>query len=202
MSAFARTATPRAIPAGAGEATVRTPSRWIAGWDFEPGDPLVTAATLTSADGAAIGTWVAGDRPIVLPANAAIRITSPIHVRIERRAATDYEKPFTARRSILRIKSVADPPMRRVWIERADCGTPRTSRRADLLAIRPLLPVGASARLWLERPGAPQAILGWFRDADARYPRTYWLARATDLPPESRLQSDGSCSVELTLATR
>jgi hypothetical protein len=193
---------PLAIPPSASQATVRLASRWIGGWDFVPGDPLVTSATLTSADGAAIGTWAAGDRPVMLPADAGLRIASPIHVRLERRKAADYEKPFTARRSVLRVTPLAKPPGRRVWVEEAACGTPRTGRSATLLAVRPMLADGGSARIWLERPGAPRTIVGWFRDADTRYARAYWLARSTDLPPESRVQSDTPCRVELTLATR
>jgi hypothetical protein len=201
-AAFRRTSTAVPIPPGETTATVPIPATWITGWDFEPGDPLVTSAALTSADGASIGTWVAGDPPVELPAAMAIRAASPIRVRLERRAAADYEKPFTARRSLLRVMPLADPPERRVWVEEAACGAPRTARNAALLAVRPLLAAGASARMWLERPGAPRVIVGWFRDTDPRYPRAYWLARATDLPPESRVQADAPCRVELTLAAR
>ena len=201
-SAFRRKSTPVTIRASATAATVGTPSPWIAGWHFEPGDPLVTSATMSSADGAPIGTWVAGDGPFTLPAEAAITVTLPLRITVQRRTAADYEKPFTPKRSVLRVIALAEAPKRRVWVERAACGAPRTGRNAALLGVRPLLASGTSVRLWLERPGAPRTIVGWFRDADARYPRTYWLARAADLPPESRLQADAACELELTLATR
>jgi hypothetical protein len=197
--AFGRSSTPLTIPPSASQATVGVSAGWIAGWNFEPGDPLVTSATFTSNGGAAIGTWVAGDGPVVLPANAGMRVVSPIRVRIERRKAADYEKPFTPKRSLLRVMTLTQAAARRVWVEEAACGAPRTGRNAAVLAVRPLLGAGASARVWLERPGAPRTIIGWFRDADARYPRAYWLAQATDLPPESRVQADASCRVELTL---
>lgn len=190
------------IPAAASTASIDLGTAWISSWDFEPGDPLVTAATFTSVDGAPIGTWVAGDVPVRLPVTAAVRVASPVQVRIERRKAADYEKPFTAQRSVLRIVSPAEPPHRAVWVEETACGMPRTGRNATLLAVRPLLEAGASAKIWLERPGAPRAIVGWFRDADVRYPRTYWLARETELPPESRVQADAPCRVEMTLASR
>ena len=198
-SAFARNSIAVSIPASASQATLRAPANWIAGWHFEPGDPLVTSATFTSNDGAAIGTWVAGDGPTVLPAPAGMRVVSPIRVRIERRAAADYEKPVTAKRSVLRVLPLPKAPVRRVWVEEAVCGAPRTGRTATLLAVRPLLGANASARIWLETPGAPRGIVGWFRDADPRYPRAYWLARPSDLPPESRLQADVPCRLELTL---
>jgi hypothetical protein len=75
-------------------------------------------------------------------------------------------------------------------------------RAADVLAVRPLLASGASARVWLERPGSPRTIVGWFREFAPLYPRTYWLARAVDVAPESRVQSDTPCAIELTLAAR
>jgi mono/diheme cytochrome c family protein len=187
------------VPAAGAEGSVRTSLRWIAGWDFEPGDPLITTATLTSADGTPIATWVAGDAPVELPPGTGLHLTSPIHVQVQRRRAADYEAPSPARPSTLKLLPLSAPPDRRVWIEETACGTPRAGRAADLLAVRPLLANGGSARLWLERPGAPQIIVGWFRDADARYPRTFWLARPAELTPESRLASDDGCMAELTL---
>lgn len=190
------------IPPSASDATVRVPARWVAGWSFEPGDPLITSATFTSADGTPIGTWVSGDGPVRLPAGAGLVVKSPLHVAVQRRPRADYEKPSAPKRSVLRILPLAEAPKRRVRVEPAPCGTPRTGRTVDLLAVRPLLTGGASARVWLERPGAPRTIVGWFRDYDPRYPRTYWLARTADLPPESRVQADAPCGVELTLVTR
>ena len=189
------------IPASASEASVRTSVRWIGGWDFEPGDPLITAATFTSHDGTPIATWVAGDAPVRLPAGTGLRVLSPIHVELQRRTATDYEKPAPPKRSTLRLLARPAAPKRRVWVEETTCGTPRTVHGAQLLAVRPLLADHDSARLWLERPGAPQVIVGWFRDADARYRRTFWLTRPADLTPESRVASDRGCLVELTLVT-
>jgi mono/diheme cytochrome c family protein len=200
--AFRRGATAIAIPASASQTQVGSPSRWIAGWDFAPGDPLITAATFTSGDDAPIGTWVAGDAPVRLPADTGIRITSPIRVKIQRRAATDYEQPVAAKQSLLLLMPSGVVPQRRIWVERTACGVPRTGRTATLIAVRPLLEDGGAARLWLERPGAPRTILGWFRDYESRYPRTYWLARAAELSPESRVQGDGPCTIEVTLAAR
>jgi hypothetical protein len=201
-AAFRQRATALRIPAVATTAAVAVQSGWIAAWDFEPGDPLVTSATIASAGGAAIGTWVAGDGPVTLPAGAGIAVTSPIRITLQRRKVADYEKPYVPKGSVLRVVPLTEAPKRRVWLEQSACGAPRTRPNADLLAVRPLLAAGASARLWLERPGAPRVIVGWFRDTDARYPRAYWLARPADLPPESRVLSDAPCSVELTLASR
>jgi hypothetical protein len=174
-------------------------ARWIAGWSFEPGDPLITSATFVSADGTPIGTWVAGDAAVRLPVNAGMRVVSPVRVQIQRRRRLDYEKPAAQKRSVLRLLPLAAAPKRRVWTEEAACGAPRTGRGADLIAVRPLLADGASARIWLERPGAPRTIVGWFRDGEALYRRTYWLARPAALLPESRVQADAACAIELTL---
>lgn len=200
--AFRRSAMALAIPASAPQAQVSSPAHWIAGWDFTPGDPLITAATFTSGDGAPIGTWVAGDTPVRLPSDAGIGITSPIHVQIQRRTATDYEKAAAGRNSVLHLMPIGRVPQRRVWVERTACGTPRTGKTASLIAVRPLLEENASARLWLERPGAQRTIVGWFRNYESHYPRTYWLARPAELSPESRLQADAPCTIEMTLAAR
>lgn len=202
VSPFSEKASAASVPPAAADAAVPATSQWIAGWNFEPGDPLITSVTLTSASGAPIGTWVAGDMPVQLPANSGVHIVSPIHVQIHRRAIADYEKPFTPRPSVLRLLPRVAPPLRRVWVEPAFCGAARTGAAADLLAVRPLLAAGGSARLWLERPGAPRTVVGWFRDYETLYPRAYWLARPEELSPESRLAGDSACTVELTLASR
>ncbi len=201
-SAFRRKSTPLSLPAAAAAATLRVTPRWIGGWDFQPGDSLITSATLTSADGAPIGTWVAGDGPVQLSDDAGLRVVPPIHVRVQRRAAAAYEQPFTQKRSRLWLLPRATAPTRRIWVEEVSCGAPRTGRAADLLAVRPLAADGTSARVWIERPGSPRTIVGWFRNIEALYPRTYWLARAADLPVESRVEADSACRVELTLAAR
>jgi hypothetical protein len=200
-AAFNRLATPLTVPAAATEATLRTPVQWVGGWDFTPGDPLITSATFTSIDGTPIGTWVAGDLPVRLPAGAGIRIAPPIHVELQRRPAADYETAAPAKRSTLQLLSLPAAPARRVWVEQTTCGTPRVGRAVELLAVRPLLADHDSQQLWLERPGAPQRIVGWFRDADVHYRRTFWLARPAELNTESRLASDRGCIVEVTLAT-
>jgi len=86
-----------------------------------------------------------------------------------------------------------------VSVEEAQCSgaSPRTG---SVLAIRPVLDRGGSARLWLQRPGAPASVLGWFRDFDPSFARSYWLARPLDLSPDARIQSDSTCKVELTVA--
>jgi hypothetical protein len=187
------------VPAGATEAAARVATRWISGWSFEPGEPLITSASFTLADGTLVGNWVAGDPAVTLPSNSAIRITSSLRVVLQRRAPADYEQPFKARPSVLRVVTRAKAPARRAWVERVGCGTPWTGRPAQVLAIRPMLEDGAAARIWIERGGAPKTVVGWFRDFDTRFPRTYWLARPADLSTEARLSSSEPCEALLTL---
>ena len=187
------------IPAGAAEATGRVRGRWISGWSFEPGDPLITSATFSLADETVVGNWVAGDPAVTLPSNSGIRISSPLRVRIERRAPADFEQPYKPRASVLRLAFRAKAPLRRVWTEQVSCNAPRTGRAAELLAVRPMLDGGGAARVWLERAGAPKTVVGWFRDFDARFPLTYWLARPADLPVDARLHADASCNLQLTV---
>lgn len=187
------------VAASASEGGGRVAAGWVSGWSFEPGDPLITAATFSLADGTVVGSWVAGDSPVTLPANSAIRIPSQLRVRLQRRAPTDYEQSYKARASVLRLVTRAKAPARRAWVERVNCGRAWPGRPAELLAVRPILEEGASARIWLERGGAPKTIVGWFRDFDPRFPRTYWLARPADLPVDARLQSDAPCQLQLIL---
>ena len=190
------------VPAGAAEAASPFAARWIAGWSFEPGDPLITSAAFSLADGTIVGNWVAGDDAVTLPRTSAMRISSPVRVQLQRRPRADYEQPFDARPSVLRLITRAKAPVRLVWTEQVTCGTPRMGRAADLIGVRPILADGGAARIWLERTGAPGVVVGWFRNFASRYPRTYWLARPADLSPESRLQADAPCQLHLTLASR
>jgi hypothetical protein len=190
---------PFRVAASASEASVRVAARWVSGWSFEPGDPLITSAMFSLADGTSIGTWVAGDDAVTLPQTSAIRVTSPLRIRLQRREPTDYEQPYKARASVLRLVTRTKPPLRRAWTEQVPCGAPRTGRAADLIAIRPLLPDQGAARIWLERPGAPRTIVGWFREFDSRFPRTYWLSRPADFPIDARLQGDAPCQLQLTV---
>jgi hypothetical protein len=186
------------IPAGKNEAVAQMPAQWVSGWSFEPGDPLITEAVIRS-DSGVIGNWVAGDTDVRLPAGSAVRVSGRVQVDLRRRRATDYEQSFKARRSVLRFTTREEPPARRVWTELVSCGTPRAARSVELLAVRPLLDDQGAARVWLERAGAPKTIVGWFRDFDPNFPRTYWLARPVDLPIEARLQADAPCQLQLTL---
>jgi hypothetical protein len=166
---------------------------------------LITSATFSLADGAIVGNWVAGDEAVTLPPNSAIRITSPLRVSLQRRPPADYEEPYKARASVLRLvmltEVLAEAAPRRVWTEQVSCGSPWTGRPAQLLAISLLLEDGGSARIWLERVGAPKTIVGWFRDFDPRFPRTYWLTRPADVSTEARLASGERCEALLTLTS-
>jgi hypothetical protein len=187
------------IPAGKNEAVARVRAQWVSAWSFEPGDPLITSATFTLADGTVVGSWVAGDAPVTLPANSAIRIPSSLRVVLQRRVPADYEQPYKARASVLRVVTRAKAPARRTWVERVSCGSAWTGRPAQVLAIRPMIEDGGAARIWIERGGAPKTIVGWFRDFDTRFPRTYWLARPADFSTEARMSSSERCEAMLTL---
>lgn len=176
---------------------------WIAGWSFEPGDPRITSATFSSAAGG-IGTWVAGDPPVVLPAGSGVRVSGAIQINLHRRPAADFEVDAALQPSVLRLR-VAGPPARTVWQEEVGCNIPRQAvdptdtASVSVLAVRPMLDASASARIWLQRPGAPATIVGWFRDFEPAFSRTYWLARPLEFSPDARLQSDARCTIQLTL---
>ena len=177
--------------------TAGTQAQWITGWTFAPGDPLITAAVV-SVDGVTIATWVAGDRPTTLPAGMGFRSGRRIRVDVRRRAATEYERAFVPRHSVLTLLTENELPLRRAWTEQVACGALRSGPPAELLAVRPLLD-REDAQLSIARAGAPASIVGWIRAFDPLYPRTYWLLRPVELSPDARLVSDGPCRVELTL---
>jgi len=186
------------VPPGASAASAPARRRWISAWSFDPGDPLITSATISS-DAGVIGTWVAGDPVVSLPAGSGMRVSGRLHLDVQRREAADFERPFTPKPSVLSLWPLPVPPARSAWTERVVCGASRTGLPAELIAVRPIMPDGGSARIWLERLGAPRTVIGWFREIESRYARAYWLARPADLPVEARLQSDGRCELEITL---
>ncbi len=198
------------IAADAATATVRTRTGWITGWDFAPGDPLITSATFTSADGAPIGAWTAGDRAVKLPRGSAMRIVSPVRVDVRRRGRKDYETAFTPRPSALRFSWWTQPqgrppraPSRRVWTQRMTCGGTFGPAEVSIIGVRPQLAGGAAAEIGLERMGgAPPALVGWFRNFDPDYPRIYWLAAPIDFASSARLASDAPCEVDVVLSAR
>jgi hypothetical protein len=190
--------------------TLHIPGGWITGWTFVPGDPLITSATFTSADGSTIGAWTAGDRTVLLPSGYAIRVVSPVHVDIRRRQRTSYEAPFTRRESSVRFLRLPytgeqpEPiPWRRLRIERLACGDTIGPGEETLIGIRPTLAAGANVQVTVERIGGAQPVLlGWFRGFDLNYPRIYWLDRPLDFVANARLTSDAPCQLDLVLSSR
>jgi hypothetical protein len=175
------------------------PARWVTGWTFEPGEPLVTSATFSLSDGTLVGAWVAGDGPVALPPDTAIEVAGRLRIALHRRARTDYERPYTERPSVLRLATRTAPPRDRVWTERGECRTIAGRANARAIAIRPLLERGHSSKVAVERIGGPSVIVGWFRDFDPAYPRTYWLRRPLEFGPDARLTSDGPCHAALVM---
>jgi hypothetical protein len=193
-----------------GSMVARVRNGWITGWTFVPGDPLITSATFTSADGSPLGAWVAGDRPARLPPGSAMRVASPIHVEIQRREATSYETAFTPRASTLQFSGLPPAtdksrrtPARRVRIEHVACGGTLGPAEASIIGVRPRLAAGAAAHVSVERIGGAQPVLlGWFRDFDPRYARIYWLARPLDFAANARVTSDAPCDLDVFLSAR
>jgi hypothetical protein len=128
-----------------------------------------------------------------------MRVSGQVQVQIQRRARADFEAPVAPRASVLRLTVSPADPERLVWTEQLACGAART-RPGTLIGVRPILPSGGAARVWMQRPGAPATVVGWFRNFDRQYARTYWLARPLDLSIDARLQADAPCQLQLTLA--
>jgi hypothetical protein len=73
-----------------------------------------------------------------------------------------------------------------------------------LLALTPQLEEHASAGFTVVLPDRRREIIAWIRDFEREFQETYWLQTPLDLPRGSRLvaETDGECSVTLTMATR
>jgi len=193
---------PIVLPAGVAELIRPIGRRWLTGWDFQPGDPLITSATLSLADGTPIGNWVAGDRALVLPADSGIRLSGRLRVALHRRARADYEHDYVERPSVLRLATVITAPEYRMWTVEGACASIAGTPAAQALAVRPALTAGGSVQIALDRLGAASALLGWFRGFDPAFNRTYWFQRPLDFGPDARLSSDGPCSAALVLRAR
>ena len=193
---------PIVLPAGVAELSRPIGSRWVTGWDFQPGDPLITSATLSMADGTPIGKWVAGDRAVVLPPETGIRMSGRLRVALRRRAPADFEQAYTDRPSVLRLTTAEEPPVYRVWTVEGECASLAGTSNTQALAIRPSLRPGGSVQIALDRIGAASTLIGWFRDFDPAYERTYWLRRPLEFGPDARLTSDGPCSAAVMLKAR
>ena len=184
---------------GVAELTRPIGRRWVTGWDFQPGDPLITSATLSLSDGTSIGNWVAGDRAVVLPPETGIRASGRLRVTLRRRARADFEHDYTDRPSVLRLRTAVEPPAYRVWTMEGECASLAGTSAAQALAIRPSLRAGGSVQIALDRIGAASTLVGWFRDFDPAYERTYWLRRPLEFGPDARLTSDAPCSAAVVL---
>ena len=187
------------LPPGTAEAVRRIGARWITGWEVDPGEPLIASATFSTADGTVVGDWVAGDGPVTLPANSAVDVSGRLRIVVRRRPRADYERAYEERPSMLRVVTRSTPPRYRIWTERGACGSIAGAPDAEAIAVRPLLAEGASAKIAVERIGARPILLGWFRDFERAYPRTYWLQRPVEFGPDARLTSDGVCTAALVL---
>jgi len=198
------------IPAGALAALVSVRGGWATGWEFLPGDSLVTSATFRSADDGVIGTWTAGDRAVRLPAGSAVRVVSPVTVEIWRRHPAAYEAITRTAPSVLRFTWLLPTeerpkavPAHRVWTDHLACGASLGPAQASIIGVRPVLTAGRDAQISVERMGGAQPeLLGWFRNFDPMYTRTYWLQRPIDFAANARLTSDTPCEVDLILTGR
>ncbi len=95
-------------------------------------------------------------------------------------------------------RGMASPPASREVA--LPCGDQPVTGR--LLAVRPRLADGGSARIAAFLPDGRREIVAWIRDYDTEFPVAYWLRRPIDFPPGSRLavRSDTECSVIVSLA--
>jgi mono/diheme cytochrome c family protein len=189
------------VPPGAAQAMAGVPAHWVSGWSFEPGDPLIVSATISS-DAGVVGTWVAGDGAVTLPAGTAMRVRGKMRADVQRRPPADFEQPFSPRRSVLRLAIQEAAPERRAWTQTSSCAAAQGTGAARVIAVRPVLGAGQAARIAIARTGAPATIVGWFRSFDPSYPRTYWLSRPVEFGADARLTADAPCEVSLTLTSR
>jgi hypothetical protein len=130
--------------------------------------------SLSSFEIALIASWADGGSPRTLPG------VTPAPAR----EAAAMKTP-TQRRSVTVACAAAPLPPGR------------------LLALRPILPKGTSARISLTQADGTEEPLIWVRDFDPAFTETYWLRTPVTVSRGMRMLADtNGCSIELTYLNR
>lgn len=174
--------------------------RWIAGWEFRPGDASpVMAATITIGR-AVLGTWTPGDVAVVWPQGVAHRLPADVPIRITARYRDVHSSVVDHSRLAVRLTR---HPRRDVAHIRLTHGSHRLPGAVDVLAVRPTLSSGDALQVTARLPDGAVQVLLVIDKYDADAPVTYQFRIPVPLPAGTRIdvQSfDRACHVTLDYA--
>jgi hypothetical protein len=180
-------------------ATGLAEDRWIAGWEFRPGNrSVIEQAVLRVAPGTLLGEWTPPEGPIVYPSGIAQRLPAGSRLRLELR----YRKSATPQTDQSGVALYfGRRPRREIQHRSVPCGTSVIDRDIDALAITPNLPAaGESIEIVARRPDRTVEGLCVVRRYEPGYPITYRFRNNVRLPRGTSLQlrsSSPACAADL-----
>jgi hypothetical protein len=199
---------PAVTVSGATVQTISLPTtlagdRWIAGWEFYPGNRALVEEAVFSIQGAVIGSWTPFDTHIAYPGGMADRlpkgadVTVAIHYRKSAEPQTD--------RSALTLDLIPGP-QREVKHRILRCGAHPIDQDVDVIAVTPR-PAAAGDSMEIAASGPrigvePLSVLSRFRP---EYAVTYRLRVPMRLRAGTRLDvrsSSDACVATLDYVTR
>jgi hypothetical protein len=173
--------------------TTLTSDRWIAGWEFQPGNrSILERAEVFLAPGIPIGTWTAPDGVVIYAPGVAQRLPAGSRLILElhyRKSST----PQTDRSGVAFY--FGERPRQEVYHRQLPCGVTTVDREMDVLAVAPRADGGESVEIVARHAdGRVEPLVVVPRYAPA-YPSTYRFQHVT------RLRHDSAIDVRSTAPT-
>jgi hypothetical protein len=173
--------------------------RWIAGWEFMPGNrSIIEQAAVSIAPSTLIGTWTPGDSAVAYPTGVAQRLPAGARVVLElhyRKSAT----PQTDRSGV--TFHFGARPRHELRHRVLPCGASEIDRDIEALALTPRVPdAGASIEVVARRVDGSVEALSVVPRYQPAYPIAYRFRNPVPLRHGSEVDvrsSSPDCSAEL-----
>jgi hypothetical protein len=168
---------------------LRTPGRWLSGFDLRPGAGAVVHCAALYVDTSLLGTWVPGQKPVAWPQGVARRLLAGGGLRLQIHYRGNGEP--TSDRSQLALYSSSQPPPRQLHeIRLAPSGmSVQLSEPAEAIAVVPLAdPRVVSVQATAYRPDGTSEVLVWTREPKSDWQQTYVFKKPVSLPRGTRLE--------------
>lgn len=154
--------------------------RWIAGWEFRPGNrSIIEQVVLSIAPDTPLGTWTPADRAMVFPAGVAQRLPAGSRLALElhyRKSAT----PQTDQSGV--ALHFGARPRRELRHRFLSCGASTIDRDIEALAVTPRAPeAGASIEIAARRGDGSIEPLSVVSRYEPAYPITYRFRKSVRL---------------------
>jgi hypothetical protein len=185
-------------------ATNARADRWIAGWEFTPGNrPLVEEATLWIAPTTRVGSWTPLDSGVMFEAGGSERLAPGARLVVAVRYGKSSDPQVDQSRLTLHLDS---KPARQIRHRSFPCGSATIETPMDVVAIRPVAAgAGDSIEVVARQPDGsidPVVVVPQYAPI---YATTYRLRRAMHLAGGTQLtvrSSSNRCSADLDFLSR